>query len=119
MKYIAINLLLVITFFLPLKALAETAEGCFAGSDASGQPARIQLTAERYGDYYEVYGQIATTSFGAFRIKADGWSGAGRMYRRHEGEAGAVYIRINNFTGSSFQLDVEGYGRFPFRAVIC
>jgi hypothetical protein len=120
MRNITVKLLvLFIAFTMPLKTLAETSQGCFAGYDASGQPARISLTAERYGDYYEVYGQITTTSFGVFRIKADGWSGAGRMYRRHEGEAGAVYININNFTGSSFQLDVDGYGRFPFRAVSC
>ena len=98
---------------------AETTQGCFAGKDATGQPAFISLTAERYGDYYEVVGQVSTTSDGTFRIKADGWSGAGRMFRRHEGEADAVYIRITDYTGTALVLHVEGFGSFPFKAVRC
>lgn len=105
------------TFSMPLSA--ESVRGCFAGRDASGQPARMSLTAERYGQYYEVFGQISTTSFGVFRIKADGWSGAGRMFRNHEGEAGAIYIKISDYSGSSLVLHVDGYGRFPFQAVAC
>lgn len=98
---------------------AETSQGCFSGRDATGQPAWMALTAERYGDYYEIYGQISTTGSGTFLIKADGWSGAGRMFRRHEGEADALYIMITDYTGNSLVLEVEGYGRFPFRAVSC
>lgn len=100
-------------------ARAETRTGCFAGADATGQPARMILTAERYGDYYEVFGQIATASFGNLRIKADGWSGAGRMFRNHEGEAGAIFISISDFSAAGLMLHVDGYGSFPFRTTGC
>jgi hypothetical protein len=102
---------------LPLAA--QTQQGCFSGQDATGQPAFIALTAERFGEYFEIYGQISTTSNGVFQLKADGWSGAGRMFRQYEGEAGAQYINISDYTGSSLMLHVEGFGSFPFRAVSC
>lgn len=100
-------------------ARGEIQTGCFVGADATGQPARLRLTAERYGDYYEIFGQIATTSFGSLRIKADGWSGAGRMFRNHEGEAGAIYISISDFSAAGLMLQVDGYGSFPFRTIGC
>jgi hypothetical protein len=62
-----------------LPVAAQTQQGCFSGLDATGQPAWIALTAERYGDYFEIYGQITTTTNGIFQLKADGWSG-GRSY---------------------------------------
>lgn len=111
--------MLVFTALLSRSIAAETAQGCFAGTDATGQPARMFLIAERYGQYYEVFGQLVTISFGTLRIKADGWSGAGRLFRNHEGEADALYIRISEYSGTSLVLSVEGYGRFPFRAVPC
>ncbi|MBK6512382.1 MAG: hypothetical protein IPG06_24995 [Haliea sp.] len=102
-----------------LPVAAQTQQGCFSGLDATGQPAWIALTAERYGDYFEIYGQIKTTANGVFQLKADGWSGAGRMFRRYEGEADALYISITDYTGSSLMLHVEGFGSFPFQAVAC
>ena len=59
------------------------------------------------------------TANGVFQLKADGWSGAGRMFRRYEGEADALYISITDYTGSSLMLHVEGFGSFPFQAVAC
>jgi len=113
---------LIITIYATLLSMtlaAETTRGCFAGLDTTGQRAWITLTAERYGDYYEVYGQVTTTSNGVYRIKADGWSGTGRLFRRHEGESGAVYIKITHYTGASLVLHVQGLGSFPFQAVSC
>lgn len=119
MRCVSFSILLLFTSLVSGTLSAQTSHGCFAGQDASGQPAWMALTAERYGDYYEVYGQVSTTGFGEFRIKADGWSGAGRMFRRHEGEADAVYIKITDYTGSSLVLHVEGYGSFPFTVTPC
>jgi hypothetical protein len=45
--------------------------------------------------------------------------GAGRMFRRYEGEADALYISITDYTGSSLMLHVEGFGSFPFQAEAC
>jgi hypothetical protein len=100
-------------------AAAQQWAGCFAGADATGAPARLALQAERYGDYFEIYGSVASPSIGVMQIKADGWSGAGRMFRNHEGEGGAVYIHILDYTGAGLVLRVEGWGDFPFRAVGC
>lgn len=119
MRTLFVLVTLAVASMLSTSLAAETVQGCFAGRDASGQPARMFLTAERYGDYYEVFGQIATTSSGTFRIKADGWSGVGRMFRNHEGEAAAIYIKISDYSGSRLVLHVDGYGRFPFQAVPC
>jgi hypothetical protein len=112
----------IIVVGLSLEALplaAQTQHGCFSGRDATGQPAFIALTAERYGDYFEIYGQITTTANGVFQLKADGWSGAGRMFRRYEDEAGSLYISITDYNGSSLMLHVEGFGSFPFQAASC
>lgn len=98
---------------------AEQAQGCFVGRDYTGGTAVLQLVAERYGDYYEVFGTVRSNAVGMMRVKADGWSGAGRMFRGHEYEGGALYIQISDYTGSSLVLSVEGYGSFRFRRTRC
>ena len=100
-------------------ASAQQWAGCFAGADAAGAPARLALQAERYGDYFEIRGTVASPTVGVMQLKADGWSGAGRMFRNHEGESGATYIQILDFTDAGFVLRVEGWGDFPFRSAGC
>lgn len=100
-------------------AAAQQWSGCFAGADANGAPAHLALQAERYGEYFEVWGTVASASVGVLRLKADGWSGAGRMFRNHEGEAGATYIELLDFTGAGLVLRIDGWGDFPFRAAPC
>lgn len=119
-KIISIGLIILfVNVAHPHVSFAEQAYGCFVGQDATGGQAVLRLAAERYGDYYEVYGTIASAAIGQMRVKADGWSGAGRMFYRHEYENGAMYIKIVNYTGTSFTLEVEGYGSFPFQRTNC
>ena len=98
---------------------AQQSQGCFVGADAVGAPAQLVLQAEQYGESFEVWGQVSSPTIGVMQIKADGWSGAGRLFRGHEGEAGALYVQITDFTAQGLVLQVEGYGSFPFRAVAC
>lgn len=100
-------------------AQAQQQQGCFVGRDHTGGSAALWLSTERYGDYYGILGALRSVTVGTMRIKADGWSGAGRMFRGHEYESGALYIQISDYTGSSLVLWVEGYGRFPFRKTRC
>ena len=79
----------------------------------------LLLAQERYGDYYGIFGVIRSAAIGTMQVKADGWSGAGRMFRGHEYESGALYIQISDYTGSSLVLSVEGYGSFPFQMTRC
>ena len=100
-------------------ARAQQAQACYVGEDYQGGPAILRLVSERIGDSFEIYGVFQSAAVGTMQLKADGWSGAGRMFRAHEYEAGAIYIRISEYTGASFVLAVEGYGRFPFRQTAC
>ncbi len=100
-------------------AAAQQSQGCFVGRDFQGAPAQMVLRAERYGDSFEVFGRISSANIGAMQIKADGWSGAGRMFRRHEYEGDAIYIRISDYSASGLVLHVDGFGSFPFRGVAC
>jgi hypothetical protein len=110
--------LLLITGWSEL-AQAQQQQACFIGNDHTGGPARLLLVAERYGDYFELFGRLSSSAVGTMQLKADGWSGAGRMFRGHEYESGALYIQISDYTGSSFILSVDGYGRFQFRQTRC
>ncbi|MEQ1950503.1 hypothetical protein [Mesorhizobium sp. CN2-181] len=101
------------------ESAAQQSQGCFAGTDAAGAPARMILQAERVGESFEVWGQISSRTIGVMQIKADGWSGAGRLFRGHEYESGALFIRITNYSAQGFVLEVQDYGRFPFSAVPC
>ena len=100
-------------------AQGQQEQGCFVGRDHTGGSAMLWLAAERYGNYYEIFGTIRSAAVGTLRLKADGWSGAGRMFRGHEDESGALFIQISNYTGSSLHLSIEGYGSFPFQRTRC
>ncbi len=100
-------------------ARAQQAQACYLGEDYQGGPAILRLVSERIGDSFEIYGVFQSAAVGTMQLKADGWSGAGRMFRSHEYESGAIYIQISDYTGAGLVLGVEGYGRFPFRQTAC
>ncbi len=100
-------------------AQGQQEQGCFVGSDHTGGSAMLRLAAERYGEYYEIFGTVRSAAVGTMQLKADGWSGAGRMFQGHEYEGGARYIQISDYTGSSLVLSVEGYGSYSFRRTRC
>ncbi len=100
-------------------ARAQQAQACYVGQDYQGGQAILRLFSERIGDYFEIYGVFQSAAAGTMQLKADGWSGAGRMFRGHEYEADAIYIKISDYTGASLVLGVEGYGRFPFQQTPC
>ena len=102
------------------KAGAQQQTGCFIGKDHFGYPAKVKIQVEHYGDWYEIAGQIYSS--GANRIynfKADGHSGAGRLFEGYEDEAGALYISVQALTETNFALEVESYGVFNFRRTRC
>ncbi len=112
-------LLVTVTLTAPLATSAQQ-RGCFVGVDQLGQPAGVILQVERFGDWFEISGQIHSTGTGqTYQFKADGHSGAGRLYSRHEYEAGAVYIQVLELTETDFILEVEGYGVFRFQRRPC
>lgn len=101
------------------EAAAQQRSGCFAAKDHLGYPAKVFVKVERYRDWFEITGQIHSTGAGRiYRFKADGYSGKGRLYERHEYESGAVYIDVQ-LTETDFVLQVESYGVFHFRRVRC
>lgn len=102
------------------KAIAQQQSGCFIGKDHLGYPAKVYISVERYEDWYEIAGQIYSSGANrVYRFKADGHSGAGRLYGGHEYEAGALYINVQELTESDFVLQVETYGIFYFRRARC
>jgi hypothetical protein len=102
------------------KAAAQQQSGCFAGPDQFGKPAKVFLAVERWGDWFQITGQIYSSGANRlYRFGADGHSGAGRLYERHEYEAGAAYINVRTLTERDFVLEVEGYGTFHFRRASC
>lgn len=102
------------------KAIAQQQNGCFIGKDHLGYPAKAYVSVEHYGDWYEIAGQIYSSGANrVYRFKADGHSGAGRLYGGHEYEAGALYISLQKLTDSDFVLQVESYGIFYFRRTRC
>jgi len=120
------NVTLLAAFSLPRppqssishEAQAQQQSGCFAGPDQFGKPAKVFLAVERWGDWFQITGEI----YGAnrvYRFGADGHSGAGRLYERHEYEAGAASINVTTLTASEFVLEVEGYGVFHFKRTGC
>ncbi len=100
-------------------ARAQQAQACYMGEDYQGGQAILRLVSERIGDFFEIYGLFQSAAVGTMQLKADGWSGTGRMFRSHEYETGAIFIQISDYTGASLVLGVEGYGRFPFRQTPC
>ena len=103
-----------------LEAAGQKRSGCYLGKDHFGSSAKVFVTVERYGDWFEVAGQIRSTGAGRiYRFKADGHSGAGRLYTQHEFESGAVYINVLDLTETTFVLQVESYGVFHFQRARC
>lgn len=100
-------------------ALAQQWGACFVGADHAGQPAQVALQVERYGDWFEIFGSIVSATVGQLRFKADGHSGAGRLFSGHEDEAGALYISVLDLNEQAFVLEVEGYGVFQFARSDC
>ena len=101
-------------------ALAQQQSGCFAGQDYLGYPAKAFVNVERYGDWFQIYGQIYSSGTNTmYRFSVDGHSGAGRLYQRHEYESGAVYMDILNLTENEFVFELESYGRFLFERTQC
>lgn len=101
-------------------AIAQQRSGCFVGRDHLGQPAQVFLQVERYGDWFEISGQLHSGGTGRVHaFKADGHSGAGRLYTRHEYEAGALYIQVLELTETDFIVRVEGTGVFHFHRRPC
>lgn len=103
----------------PGRADAQQWSACFAGRDHLGQPTHVVVLVERYNDWFEIAGQITSSSVGRLRFKADGHSGAGRMFSGHEHEAGGVYIDVLDLNDAAFVLEVEGYGVFRFQRSRC
>ena len=98
---------------------AAVTSGCFTGMDQQGATIHAALQAERIGDYFEVSGNFTSPNIGVMRLKADGWSGAGRLFVNHEYESGAVFIKITNYSETGFLLIVDGAGNFPFSSSAC
>jgi hypothetical protein len=116
---LTLSLLIAAAAAWPNLARAQQQQACYVGQDYQGGQAILRLVSERYGDSYEIYGVFQSAAVGTMQLKADGWSGAGRMFQSHEYESGAIYIQISDYTGSSFVLAVEDYGRFPFQQTNC
>ena len=101
-------------------ARAQQWQACYVGGDLAGGRAFAAVTAERYGDWFEVRGRIRSTARGrVYSFKADGHSGAGRMFARHEYESGAVYVRIRDLSESRFVMEVQGHGVQHLRRTKC
>ncbi|TDJ72389.1 MAG: hypothetical protein E2O38_04870 [Proteobacteria bacterium] len=99
---------------------AQQQSGCFAGSDHLGSPAKVFVSVERYGDWFQISGQIYSSGANSiYNFTADGHSGAGRLYQRHEYESGALYVQVQNLTETDFVLGVESHGVFHFRRASC
>lgn len=114
-----IRTLLALALLYTTNSNAEVVSGCFTGQDQQGATVNALLQAERIGDYFEVYGKFTSPNIGVMKLKADGWSGAGRLFVNHEYESGAVFIKITNYSDAGFLLIVEGVGNFPFYSTAC
>ena len=102
------------------EAAAGQWSACFIGKDTLGHPAKAFVSAERYGEYFEITGQIYSSGYGrVYKFSADGHSGAGRLYQRHEYESGAIYITVLNLTETDFVIEVESYGVLRYRRGRC
>ena len=117
---IAATLTLTVTTGIAISsAHAQKQQGCYIGRDHSGNQVVLRLVAEKIRNSFEIYGTLRSSSFGTMRVKADGWSGNGRIFRRHEYESGAKFVRISNYTGTRFTFSVQGIGSFPFQQAGC
>lgn len=104
----------------PREVTAEERSGCFAGADLLGGVATAYVTAEWYANYFEIFGNINSTSLGqTYRFKADGHSGAGRIFINHEYESGAMYMWVRDLSEARFILEVEGYGLLSLSRAQC
>ena len=111
---------MVLAAVLPSPVSAAQRTQCFVGRDHAGGVAQMRLVNERYGRYNEVFGVVRSRALGTMKIKANGWTGDGRMFRRHEYESGARFIKFVGYNGRSFKLRVDGFRRnFPFQSMPC
>ena len=102
------------------QSLAEQWSGCYVGSDLVGGQAFAAVGAERYNNWFEIMGRIQSTGMGrVYNFKADGHSGAGRLYVGHEYESGAVYVQIKDLSDRQFVLEVEGHGVLQLSRTSC
>jgi len=112
-------LLIVFTFLHSNNSSADQSAACFVGKDQHGDTARMELRAERVNNYFEISGRVMSPNIGIMRLKAGGWSGAGRMFYKHEYDNSAIFIKITNYSDSGFTLEVNGMGYFPFYTTAC
>lgn len=119
-RILAVVVIVGATFAVAPNATAQQQSGCFVGKDHLGYPSKVYVSVERYNNWYEVAGQIYSSGANrVYKFKADGHSGAGRLYEGHEYESGALYISVQKLTESNFVLQVESYGVFYFRRARC
>lgn len=119
-RFLVMVVILGAAWLIASNAIAQQQSGCFHGKDHLGYPAKVYVSVERYGDWYEVSGMIYSSGEDrVYRFKADGHSGAGRLFERHEYESGALYISVRELTEDAFALEVESYGVFYFRRTRC
>ena len=119
-RILLVVVILVLAFAVGPNATAQQQSGCFVGKDHFGHPAKVYISVERYGEWYEVAGNIYSSGANrVYKFKADGQSGAGRLYEGHEYESGALYISVQKLTETDFVLQVESYGVFYFRRARC
>ncbi|MGF1446625.1 MAG: hypothetical protein ACFBRM_10550 [Pikeienuella sp.] len=90
-------------------ALSETSRRCFVGQDAGGGAVRMALEEFRARHFWEYTGRVSSTTAGVWQIKADGHSGAGRIFKRHEYDNTARFIQLTR-RGEGVSLAVEGWG---------
>jgi len=118
--YLKVMVIMVIMLCVMGNAFAQQQSGCFAGRDHFGSPAKAMVNLERYGDWFQITGQIHSSGTNTlYQFSVDGHSGSGRLYQRHEYESDAVYMDIISLTEQVFVFEIEGYGRFVFRRVRC
>jgi hypothetical protein len=115
-----VGLVILIAVNTPVDVEAEQRSACFAGSDLQGGLTTAYVIAEWFGEYFEIYGNIHSTSLGqTYRFKADGHSGAGRLFVNYEYESGSRYIGVRSLTEANFILDVENYGQLVLNRTPC
>jgi hypothetical protein len=119
-RFLLVAVISITAFSAAPNANAQQQSGCYFGKDHLGYPAKVHVSVEHYGDWFEVAGMIYSSGADrVYKFKADGHSGAGRLYERHEYESGALYISVQDLTETAFALEVESYGVFHFRRGRC
>lgn len=97
----------------------ESGPFCFQSTDALGGVSDTALYFAQSASFFEIFGRIGSENFGKANIKVEGYSGAGKIYKEHEYESGAIFVAMSQLTGSSFQLKIGDYGTYVYTAVPC